>query len=390
MGEYEMSQLRIRGRAFGARANTLLATSLLTFALAFGALTVDAKQNSAATQPITKGQKLFIAGHSFNVFICAPLEALAKEAGLQGHTTYGVQFIGNSTPMQHWNQGTDETNIAKRALRTGELDVFTMSPNAQMPEEAIDKFADLAAQTTPNIRLLVQQSWSAWDGNAPNFASFGGRIPRGPPPAGFGRPPGASDAAEPKPFPQGCPQSRGPRPPRPTAGDATNAAPNANRPPMPPQPVAGGAPATSGFVNADRDKATTADIEKSFESGKAYMDRMRTQLQGINERHHREMAFIVPAAEAVGRLREQVIAGKVPGVSKQSELFADAMGHPGPVLSDVVSYVWFATLYRRSPVGMTALDKENTKESKARHHLLQQIAWQAVLNEPMSGVHAKN
>jgi hypothetical protein len=281
-----------------------------------------------------------------------PLEALADEAGIQGHTTYGVQFIGNSTPMQHWNQATDKTNLAKRALRTGELDVFTISPNATMPEEGIDKFADLAQQTTPNIRLLVQQSWPAWDGNAPNFGSFGNRMPSGSPPAGFTRSPDPAPTELPQ-FPMGCLQSRSRRPLRRTAaGNAPNQGDNPS--PTPPTGARSNADpsaqATSGFVNADRDKMTADDIEKARESNKAYMDRMRAQLQSINKRYHREMAYIVPAAEAVRRLRLQVIEGKVPGIGKQSELFADAMGHPGPALSDLVSYVWFASLYHHNPL----------------------------------------
>ena len=110
-----------------------LPAALLAAAIAFGPAIGSA-------QPVAKGQRIFIAGHSFNVFICQPLEALAAEAGLKEHTSLGVQMIGNSTPMQHWNQADEATNIAKVALRKGGVDVFTMSPNATMPEEGIDKF----------------------------------------------------------------------------------------------------------------------------------------------------------------------------------------------------------------------------------------------------------
>jgi hypothetical protein len=335
------------------------------------AVAIGTVAQASGTAPLDKGQRLFIAGHSFNVFICAPLESLATEAGIGGHTTYGVQFIGNSTPMQHWTQGTEESNIAKRALRTGELDVLTLSPNATLPEEAIDKFADLAQQTNPNIRLLVQQSWAAWDGNAPNLGSLRPSGGAGP---GPGPRPALAAAPEPAKLPAGCPPPRAPRTPAPGATGA----------PTPPPTAA--AAAQTGFQNSDRDGATAAQIEQARQNYQGYMDRMRAQLKGINERHDREMAFIVPAAEAVNRLRLQVIAGKVPGVSKQSELFADAMGHAGPAVSDLVSYVWFATLYRRSPVGLTALDKEKSDASQKRHRLLQEIAWQSVLDEPMSGV----
>ena len=110
------------------------------------------------------GERLFVdlrvrqMDGSFNVFIGptrsrepnaevkpGPLAALAAERGKTGHQNLAVQMIGGSTPMQHWNQGDgDEAkNIAKVALHKGGLDVFTMSPNARMPEEGIDLFGDL-------------------------------------------------------------------------------------------------------------------------------------------------------------------------------------------------------------------------------------------------------
>jgi hypothetical protein len=135
--------------------------------------------------PIAQGQKIVMATHSFNVFIGpnrrvagdpGPLAKLAAEAGKSGHETAAVQMIGGSTPMQHWNQGKgdDDSNIAKTALKKGGVDIFTMSPNARMPEEGIDLFADLVRQTNPKARILVQASWSAWDGTG-TTASVGGK-----------------------------------------------------------------------------------------------------------------------------------------------------------------------------------------------------------------------
>ena len=120
-----------------------------------------------------------MATHSFNVFIGptrsrdpqaevkpGPLAALAAERGKQGHQNLAVQMIGGSTPMQHWDQGggDDAKSIAKVALRKGGVDVFTMSPNARIPEPGIDLFGDLVIATKPQARILVQSSWSAWDG----------------------------------------------------------------------------------------------------------------------------------------------------------------------------------------------------------------------------------
>ena len=172
--------------------------AVLAIAVSFGALAPVHAQSSAsataeATKPIAKGQKIVMATHSFNVFVgpsrsrdpnvtptAGPLAALAAERGKAGHETLAVQMIGGSTPMQHWNQGDgdDAKNIAKTALNgnAGKVDVFTMSPNAKMPEEGIDLFGDLVIKTNPNARIMVQASWSAYDGKGttPSVGGSGG------------------------------------------------------------------------------------------------------------------------------------------------------------------------------------------------------------------------
>jgi hypothetical protein len=284
------------------------------------------------TGSITVGQHYFMATHSFNVFIGpnrrtgdpGPLDLLAAEAGFERHTNLGIQMIGGSTPMQHWNQGNgdDSQNLAKVALRAGGVDVFTMSPNALIPEDGIDHFGDLMIETNPRGRILVQNSWSAWDG-------------------------------------QGM------------------------------TPSVGGTGAPPSFANDDRNATDVATIEgwiESLEAEDGYLPRLRAQLAGINERSGRDMAFVVPSSNAVYRLRQEVARGNVPGIDGQSELFSDAMGHASRPVINLVSYVWFATMYRRSPVGLQALVDPADPTSAARELLMQQIAWNAVLDEPMSGV----
>ena len=284
-----------------------------------------------ASPPIAVGQKYFMATHSFNVFIGpnsrtgdpGPLAKLAHEAEIMGHENLGVQMIGGSTPMQHWSQGDgdDTKNLAKVALRKGGVDVFTMSPNAVMPEEAIDLFGDLMIETNPNGRILVQHSWSAWDGTG-TTASVGGS--------------GAPD-----------------------------------------------------FGLEDHDLATYETIQGWIDAAHApggYLDRMRTQLQGINQRAGRDMAFVVPSADAVYRLRQEVLLGRIPGIDKQSELFRDGMGHPATPIVNLVTYVWFTTMYRQPASGLSSLVDPADPTSAERERLLQQIAWEAVAAEPMSGL----
>lgn len=294
--------------------------------------------SASQTRPITKGQKIVMATHSFNVFVGptrsrdpnvtptpGPLAALAAERGKAGHETLAVQMIGGSTPMQHWNQGNgdDAKNIAKAALSTNgdKVDVFTMSPNAKMPEEGIDLFGDFVIKHNPNARIMVQTSWSAYDGKGttPSVGGSGG-------------------------------------------GD---------------------------FTNAERDNLTVADLDRWLANEKTpdgYSDRLRTQLAGIDKRAGKEITYVVPSSTAVYTLRKEVLAGHVPGVTRQSELTRDPIGHPTQVQANLVTYVWYAAMYRETPVGLQALVDKADPNSAKREKMLQQIAWNAVVGEPKSGV----
>lgn len=287
----------------------------------------------AATAPIADGQKVVMATHSFNVFIGRPLrgrgagvlEPLAAEAGKAGHEMLAIQFIGGSTPIQHWDQGDgdDSKNVAKVALLEAgpALDVFTMSPTRLVPEEGIDKFGDFIIANNPNARIMVQSSWLAFDGK--------GALPS-----------------------------------------------------------AGGTGA-GGFEAEMREDVTTAEIDGWLNDLRApggYLERLRGQLSGIDGRAGKEITHVVPSDVSVYNLRKAILAGKVPGISKQSELFSDTIGHATPPLEHVVAYTWFAAMYRQSPVGLTSLVDPEDANSAARERILQQIAWNAVVGEPKSGV----
>ena len=89
-------------------------------------------------------------------------------------------------------------------------------------------------------------------------------------------------------------------------------------------------------------------------------------------------------------LREKIIAGQAPGLKSQEDLFSDALGHGKPPLKALVAYCNFAVMYRRSPVGLPV--PEVLKEAKLGdqeeklNRLLQELAWEAVKQHPLSGV----
>ncbi|HVY87453.1 MAG TPA: hypothetical protein VG942_01200 [Hyphomonadaceae bacterium] len=371
------NKIRLGPRAAASAAILAIAIGAGAIALAPSyAQTGVAAAAQTKTAPITRGQKIVMATHSFNVFISTdpdrptptrtqvvqpggaaapapapgaprpdPCEAanrasagaptgtplltkLSNEAGFTGQEFLAVQMIGGSTPKQHWDQcGGDETkNIAKAALIANgdKVDVFTMSPNAIMPEEGIDHFGDFVIAHNKNARMMVQNSWSAYDGHGstPAVGGTGG-------------------------------------------GD---------------------------FKNADRDNVKEAEVDgwiTTLHAKGGYLDKMRQQLEGIDKRAGHQITYVVPSGDAVYELRKLVIEGKVPGIAKQSDMHRDPIGHPTTPTAHLVGYVWFTAMYRKSPVGLQALVDKNDPTSAKRERMLQEIAWNAVVAEPKSGVTGK-
>lgn len=113
---------------------------------------------------------------------------------------------------------------------------------------------------------------------------------------------------------------------------------------------------------------------------------IEAQVKELNKKVGRDAVVIAPAGDALLKLRLLVEEGKAPGLTKQSELFTDALGHGKLPVIILVSYCNFACITGKSPVG---LDVKEPAISAELHTLLQQIAWDAVTSYPMSGVQAK-
>ncbi len=134
-----------------------------TMVMLFGCLTLArpcAAQVKLA-EPIAQGQRVLSAGHSFHVFVPGILANLAQGAKIEGHTQLGLSSIGGSRVIQHWDVA-DDKNIAKLTLRAGKVDVLTLAP-IHLPDDGIDKFAALALEHNPQIRITVQEFWLPFD-----------------------------------------------------------------------------------------------------------------------------------------------------------------------------------------------------------------------------------
>ena len=284
------------------------------------------------TEPIVKGQRVYFVGHSFHIFVIRPIIQMAKEAGVEKHWAEGWDMIGGSTPIQHWERGGDE-NAVKKALATGRVETLTLSSNVVAADPAVDWFADLAVEHNPNVRVLLQHSWGDRLTGAIMRVRHGAR----------------------------------------ERGEAITSREELMK-----------LFAEAG-KNTDRDAMDADELETLRTQGQG-IDGWRDRLAAINERHGRTLAYLVPVNDAVVRTRLAVLAGELPGVARQSDLFRDVLGHASQPTMDLVSYAWFAALYRRSPIGLECLVQKDDPTAGARHRRLQEIAWQCVLDEPMSGV----
>lgn len=267
---------------------------------------------TAATAAVSTGlssQRVFVCAHSFMIFTAKLLPPIAGSAGVT-HVNAGQQMIGGSRVIQHWNL-PDDKNRAKEALRAGAVDVITLSPHMLLPDEGIENFTRLGLEKNPNLRVLVQASWPARDGN-PNKA----------------------------------------------------------------------------FKNEQRDQATIESLALlRLGHNTLWRKALEEQVRGLNQAVGREAVYIVPVSDAIFALREHVIRGTAPGITKQSALFRDPLGHPQAVLATLVTYCHFAAIYQRSPEGLPVPDSiKNEPQAEALNALLQKLAWLAVSADPMSGV----
>lgn len=140
---------------------------------------------------------------------------------------------------------------------------------------------------------------------------------------------------------------------------------------------------------ADRNARSLKELREQHE---AYFKSIDEHVLKLREKFNSKGIYVAPVGQAVLALREKVAVGEVPGIKQQSELFTDAIGHATPTIQVLVVYCHFAVAYRRSPVGLpmpAALARAKPPVDPALLKLLQELAWQAALQHPLSGVKAE-
>lgn len=135
--------------------------------------------------------------------------------------------------------------------------------------------------------------------------------------------------------------------------------------------------------NSQRDQMKIPDLQAAMDD---WRTKMESQANALNKKHGKKAVFIVPVGDAVVKLRKLVVEGKFPGVSKQSELFRDRIGHANAHVQALASYCNFAAIYRTNPKGFHLPAKAITPE---QHAILQDLAWETVSKYPYAGVQTK-
>jgi hypothetical protein len=133
------------------------------------------------------------------------------------------------------------------------------------------------------------------------------------------------------------------------------------------------------------------DLAKLREANTRYEQAIEAHVREINGRLGKDALVVVPVGAASIALREQIVAGKIRALKVQWRLFRDDWGHPTSPLKMLAAYCHFAVIYGRSPVGLPMPQEllENREFAvPTLNQLLQELAWDAVTKNPMTGVKA--
>lgn len=271
----------------------------------------QASAHAESVATVIKGQRVFTAGHSLLMYMPPVLAEIAAAAKIEGHVQAGIQSIGGSQVIRHWDL-EDAKNTVKPALSGGAVDVLMLSP-IYLPDKGIEKLVMLGAKHNPDIRVLVQEFWIPYDDPTVLKAGAGPRV-------------------------------------------------------------------------VDRDSRTMDELRTMHA---AYFQSMDDHASALNTKLDKHTVFIVPVGQAVMALRGKIITSEAPGLTKQSELFTDGLGHAQPVVKVLATYCHFAVIYRRSPIGLPVPTIIASKPGAEKlNRLLQELAWEAVTAHPLSGVKA--
>jgi len=125
------------------------------------------------------------------------------------------------------------------------------------------------------------------------------------------------------------------------------------------------------------------------------------ELVGALNKEYPNRIFVMPTSDAMVLATQYYYRGELPSVegvnhavgNKERSLWRDRLGHLGPGFDRLEGYVFYATIYARSP---ELIDDDipfggsSDFPSRELDRLFRKIAWQAVIHNPLSGVTDQN
>jgi hypothetical protein len=125
------------------------------------------------------------------------------------------------------------------------------------------------------------------------------------------------------------------------------------------------------------------------------------ELMAVLNKKYPGKVFVMPTSDAMVLSTERYYRGELPGIEgvnravggKERSLWRDPLGHLGPGFDRLEGYVFYATIYARSPElieGDVPFGGSPGFPSRELDRLFRRIAWRAVVDNPLSGVTDKN
>jgi len=144
-----------------------------------------------------------------------------------------------------------------------------------------------------------------------------------------------------------------------------------------------------GFDDGDREPKI-----ENFRARAEIIHETYAKLIDSIDRRHPNKVHVLPTCDAMMAALELYFQGKLPGVEglnrkvdgKSPSIWSDG-GHLGVGMDRLEGYVFYATLYKRSP---ELIESDLPFHNDGLDKIFRKIAWQAVVNNPLSDVTDKN
>ncbi|TWT75749.1 hypothetical protein CA13_73220 [Planctomycetes bacterium CA13] len=146
-------------------------------------------------------------------------------------------------------------------------------------------------------------------------------------------------------------------------------------------------------IPRSEDELTSEVVAQMHQDKRATYQPLIEQLN----RKYGNHVFVLPTSQAMVLAVDYYHRGQLPGVEgihkaiggKERSLWRDRLGHLGNGMESLEGYVFYATLYGRSPeliAGKKPITTAKDYPSPELDRMFRKIAWQAVITDPLSGV----